>query len=108
MVSIFEALQQAGKSAIAAKKDLDQRVAKNKENWTATSNVVKDIWGSLDLAPSTFNVQQTVFTCSEEGITNDVPEADAGRNPQTLNELQGIIIEFLDRIRANYDEEMQS
>lgn len=105
-MSNLEALQQAGKSAISAKKELEQRIAENKANWTAASNTVKDIWGSLELGPHTFKIQQAVFTCSTDGISNDA-NTDAARDPQTLNELQGAIVEFLDRTRANYDERMQ-
>lgn len=99
----LEALQQAGKSAMTAKKELEQRIAENKANWTAASNTVKDIWSSLELGPHPFKIQQVVFTCSTDGITNDANTED----PQTLNELQGAIVEFLDRIRTNYDERMQ-
>lgn len=103
----LEALQQAGKLAMTAKKELEQRIAENKTNWTAASNTVKDIWSSLELGPHTFKIQQAVFTCSADGISNDAT-TEAARDPKTLNELQGAIVEFLDRTRTNYDERMQS
>ncbi len=102
----LEALQETAKAAIAAKKELDQRIADNKDNWNATSNTVKDAWSALELAPREFKVGQTVFTCSKEGITNDTG-TEAARDPQTLGELQSSIGEYLYRIRANYDERMQ-
>jgi hypothetical protein len=100
----IDAIQEAAKSAIAAKAQLDQRIAENKENWDRTSNTVKDIWTQLCLPNRTFRVGQVSFSCGAKGITN---ESDASRTPRVLAELQGQIKDYLESTKASYDAQMQ-
>lgn len=102
----IDELLAAGKSAMAAKAQLEQRIADNQDNWNRTSNTVKDVWTQLGLAPRKFKVGQAVFTCDNQGITQDAQAVNA-RDPQTLKELQGLIKEYLDKVRMEYDSKMQ-
>jgi len=100
----LDAIQEAAKSAITAKAQLDQRIAENKENWDRTSNMVKDIWTQLNLPNRAFKIGQLSFTCGTKGITN---ENDASRTPRVLAELQGQIKDHLESTKASYDAQMQ-
>lgn len=101
----LDAIQEAAKSAIAAKAQLDQRIAENKENWDRTSNMVRDIWTQLGLPSRTFKVGTTTFSCGAKGITSDV---DSARDPKMLIELQGHIKDYLELTKNSYDAKMQS
>jgi hypothetical protein len=102
----LDTLLESGKAAIAAKNELNQRIAENDEDWKKTSNLVKDIWAGLELKPHQFKVGQAVFICDSNGISLDAQFANA-RTPKTLAELQECIKEYLDRVRLSYDERMQ-
>ena len=100
----LDAIQEAAKSAIAAKAQLEQRIAENKDNWDMTSNTVKDVWTQLSLPDMIFKVGQESFTCSTKGITN---KDNASRIPRVLAELQDDIKDYLERIKSSYDTQMQ-
>ena len=102
----IDTLLESGKAAIAAKNELNQRIAENDEDWKKTSNLVKDIWTGLELKPHQFKVGQAVFVCDNNGTTQDAQFVSA-RTPQSLVELQNCIKEYLDRVRLSYDEKMQ-
>lgn len=102
----LDVLMEAGKAAITARTQLEQRIAENQENWTRTSDFVKDIWNSLELSPRKFKVGQATFTCDKDGITQE-PQFTSARDPKTLGELHDLIRDFLDRVRLGYDEKMQ-
>ena len=103
---MLDALQEAVKSAMTAKNELSQRTAENKDNWDRTNNLVKDAWGQLELGPYKIKVGQVVFTCDNNGITQDAQFA-AARDPKMLAELQSSIKDYLERVRLSYDEKMQ-
>ena len=102
----FDTLLESGKAAMAAKNELNQRIAENDEDWKKTSNLVKDIWTELELKPRQFKVGQAVFVCDNNGISQDAQFVSA-RDPKALIELQNSIKEYLDRVRLGYDEKMQ-
>ena len=102
----LDTLLESGKAAMAAKNELNQRIAENEDNWQKTSNLVKDVWSQLELKPHQFKVGQAVFICSADGITNDA-NTEAARDPKALIELQNSIKEYLDKVRLGYDEKMQ-
>lgn len=102
----LDTLLEAGKAAIAAKNELNQRIAENDEEWKKASNLVKDIWTELGLKIHQFKVGQAVFVCDNNGISQDAQFVSA-RNPKSLAELQDCIKEYLDRVRLSYDEKMQ-
>ena len=104
----LDAIQEAAKSAIAAKAQLEQRIAENKDNWDMTSNMVKDVWTQLSLPDMVFKVGQESFTCSTKGITNrEFIKDNASRVPRVLVELQDDIKDYLERIKSSYDTQMQ-
>lgn len=100
----IDAIQEAAKSAIAAKAQLDQRIAENKENWERTSSMVRDIWTQLDLPDLKIKIGQVSFSCGVKGISY---EAGASRTPGVLSELRGHIKEYLELTKNLYDEQMQ-
>lgn len=102
----LDTLLEAGKAAMTAKNELNQRIAENDEEWKKTSNLVKDIWTELELKPHQFKFGQAVFVCDTNGISQDA-QFDGARTPKNLTELQGSIKEYLDRVRLSYDEQMQ-
>lgn len=102
----LDTLLESGKAAMAAKNELNQRIAENEENWLRTSNLIKDVWSQLELKPRQFKVGQAVFTCDNNGISQE-PQFVAARDPKALIELQNSIKEYLDRVRLGYDEKMQ-
>lgn len=106
-MEILDALQEAVKSAMTAKNELNQRIAENNDNWDRTSNLVKDAWSQLELGPHKFKVGQVVFTCDNSGITQDAAQQTVARDPKMLVELQNSIKEYLERVRLSYDEKMQ-
>ena len=99
-------LLEAGKAAIAAKNELNRRIAENDEDWNRASNLVKDLWIGLELQPHQFKVGQAVFTCNNNGISEATQSVDT-RTPKNLTELQDCIKEYLDGVRLGYDEKMQ-
>lgn len=102
----IDTLLEAGKAATAAKNELNQRIAENDENWKRASNLVKDLWIGLELQPHQFKVGQAVFTCDNNGISQDTQFVSA-RTPKILVELKECIREHLERVRLAYDEQMQ-
>lgn len=99
----IDTLLESWKAAIAAKNELNQRIAENDEDWRKTNNLVKDIWTDLDLKPHQFKIGQAVFVCDNNGISQDA----SARTPKNLTELQDCIKEYLDGVRLGYDEKMQ-
>lgn len=102
----LDTLLESGKAAIAAKNELNQRIAENNENWERASNLVKDLWTGLELDPHQFKVGQAVFTCDNNGISQDAQFVSA-RTPKNLTELKDCIREHLDKVRLDYEERMQ-
>lgn len=102
-----DTLLEAGKAAIAAKNELNRRIAENDEDWKRASNLVKDLWIELELQPHQFKVGQAVFTCNNNGISEATQSVDT-RTPKNLIELQDCIREHLDKIRLYYEGKMQS
>lgn len=101
-MSNLEALQSVIGEAFQSKERLAQRRAEFTQDWAMTNKLVKDAWEKLDLAPAQFKIDSELYTCSKTGIDYDNPEAC---NINALSNLNGQIIEFLQKTIASWDME---